>query len=294
MFTSHDRAYFGTDSRAFSFIGGVLLAQKNVFQSFHTSKNKLFQSTRNMNVIGTSFFLLSFGALLFGINEKSTFTFTFVLQLSAFIFVSLIYFLIEYDSTLRRFPELSPVRFVGRISYSLYLWHWPIQIYWPKLDFLNSYSDFLAKILCSILIATASYFLIEKPFQSLGHGIKSTKSFVLLICVLVSFVSVFLLFKKSKPIADFYTANGSLISAGSTQGGILFLGDSVLASIEDDRMTEARERGLNVALAPVSGCGILPGQTLDQSLSVYAPSIMCVHKPSETQSERLLQKVGHK
>ena len=66
--------------------------------------------------------------------------------------------------------RLMPVRFLGKISYSLYLWHWPILILGGlylggPLD--QSLTPFQALVLAgfSIPVATVSWGLIEEPFR---------------------------------------------------------------------------------------------------------------------------------
>ena len=73
-----------------------------------------------------------------------------------------------------RFLELPPVRFVGRLSYSLYLWH--ILFFIPVYAGVRITSApllFLSerpwKYIASFAAATLSYYLIEKPFIRLGH-----------------------------------------------------------------------------------------------------------------------------
>lgn len=72
-----------------------------------------------------------------------------------------------------RFLELRWIRFVGRISYSLYLWHLlffgggaPERCTWRVLTFLNTPPR---HYICAFLCAVASYYLIEKPAIRLGH-----------------------------------------------------------------------------------------------------------------------------
>ncbi|MEO5965139.1 MAG: SGNH hydrolase domain-containing protein [Candidatus Limnocylindrales bacterium] len=63
--------------------------------------------------------------------------------------------------------SLPPVRFMGRISYSLYLWHWPILVL-PVVAFGNLPG--VARVALaglSILVATASQRWIEEPIR---HG----------------------------------------------------------------------------------------------------------------------------
>ena len=67
-----------------------------------------------------------------------------------------------------RLLELAPVRFVGRISYSLYLWQ---QLFltpgWlPKIGVLQHWPW---NLLATFAAATASYFLIEKPCIRFGR-----------------------------------------------------------------------------------------------------------------------------
>jgi peptidoglycan/LPS O-acetylase OafA/YrhL len=66
--------------------------------------------------------------------------------------------------------RLPPVRFLGKISYSLYLWHWPMLILgglylngqlWQPL----SQGQALGLAALSIPVATASWLLVEEPFR---------------------------------------------------------------------------------------------------------------------------------
>ena len=65
-----------------------------------------------------------------------------------------------------RLLSVTPLRFLGRISYSLYLVHWPIFVLAPML--LGSEPDEVARlglVGLSILVALASWALIETPFR---------------------------------------------------------------------------------------------------------------------------------
>jgi hypothetical protein len=59
-----------------------------------------------------------------------------------------------------------PTRFIGRISYSLYLWHWPILVL-PSLATGEALPLGLALALgvVSVVVAAASWRLIEEPFR---------------------------------------------------------------------------------------------------------------------------------
>jgi len=62
--------------------------------------------------------------------------------------------------------SLSPVRFIGLISYSLYLWHWPILAfanYWKTREFSTEFRWLL--IGASLILAALSWRWIETPFR---------------------------------------------------------------------------------------------------------------------------------
>jgi peptidoglycan/LPS O-acetylase OafA/YrhL len=59
------------------------------------------------------------------------------------------------------------IRFLGRISYSLYLWHWPLLTFTRIVLGANpSRLQATAVLAVSFLLATATYYWIEQPFRS--------------------------------------------------------------------------------------------------------------------------------
>ena len=67
----------------------------------------------------------------------------------------------ERNCVTKRFLSLPPVTYIGRISYSLYLWHWPLFVYAQWYEIGTA-----AIVICSLLLASFSYHLIETPFRS--------------------------------------------------------------------------------------------------------------------------------
>lgn len=60
--------------------------------------------------------------------------------------------------------SLGPMRFVGDISYSLYLWHWPIITFYRLQTGIElDWTETLALVFASFLVAVASYRWIERP-----------------------------------------------------------------------------------------------------------------------------------
>jgi peptidoglycan/LPS O-acetylase OafA/YrhL len=68
---------------------------------------------------------------------------------------------------------LPPVAFLGAISYSLYMWHWPIAVFQNNYailaDGLNSKANKILILGVSLVVAALSYWLIEQPFRRAGR-----------------------------------------------------------------------------------------------------------------------------
>ena len=67
----------------------------------------------------------------------------------------------------RRLLSLAPVVFIGRVSYSWYLWHWPLLTFLRVLygePLPLSYG--LAAAVVSLLLAIATYYFVEQPFRA--------------------------------------------------------------------------------------------------------------------------------
>jgi peptidoglycan/LPS O-acetylase OafA/YrhL len=62
--------------------------------------------------------------------------------------------------------KIWPMRWTGKISYSLYLWHWPLLILLPDaLGRPLGVRGRLIAIAIAVVLSVATYFLIEQPFQ---------------------------------------------------------------------------------------------------------------------------------
>lgn len=90
------------------------------------------------------------------------------------------------DSTLpaSRLLSLAPVRFIGLISYSLYLWHWPIDVISRTFAFWYGWDPDLkphkiAVLFLSLVSAILSWHFVEKPFRQRPYrfGSAATLSF---------------------------------------------------------------------------------------------------------------------
>jgi peptidoglycan/LPS O-acetylase OafA/YrhL len=60
--------------------------------------------------------------------------------------------------------SVPPLRFIGLISYSLYLWHWPLFVYVSKLGIMDRWEK-VGLAVIAIAISTASWWFVERPFR---------------------------------------------------------------------------------------------------------------------------------
>ncbi len=65
--------------------------------------------------------------------------------------------------------SIPPARFVGQISYSLYLWHWPLLVFWSHFYLVEGRmpaSLYLAYAAVLLVLATLSWRFVERPFRT--------------------------------------------------------------------------------------------------------------------------------
>lgn len=73
-----------------------------------------------------------------------------------------------------RILEVQPIRWVGRISYSIYLWQMP---FFSRHGWLALHTNFLPlKILAILGVAALSYYAIERPMIKLARRRKRVDS----------------------------------------------------------------------------------------------------------------------
>lgn len=98
----------------------------------------------------------------------------------------------ERASVTFRIITWPPILYIGKISYLLYLTHWPIIVFWTyyKISTL-SLLDKLLIIIASMMLSGALYSFVEQPFRSKAilpkrwHAYALAAFFVTLCCVVV-------------------------------------------------------------------------------------------------------------
>lgn len=85
-----------------------------------------------------------------------------------------------------RLLTLQPMRFVGKISYSLYLWHWPIFVLFRWTTGLDQPEWQVAAIALTAVSAVLSFYLVEQPPRRAARYAKKTGMIAAGLALIVS------------------------------------------------------------------------------------------------------------
>lgn len=160
------RMYFGSDTRAHELLIGCVAALLVSWGTFRrtTGLRRVCRVTSAISLAGiaASFFLA---------RHNTAFVYNGGFALISIGTAVLILDLLLFPSALSRMFEFAPLVWIGKISYGLYLWHFPIFEASRKLfeGRLNAVNYHLLGAGVTVLVATASYYLLELPFLRLRH-----------------------------------------------------------------------------------------------------------------------------
>ena len=88
-----------------------------------------------------------------------------------------------------------PFVFVGKISYSLYLWHWPLLVF-SRILYPEGSKSIFAKpevmVMIAVILSIVSYYLIENPFRKKKGKIVVIGLMVVMSLILISSVYSYL------------------------------------------------------------------------------------------------------
>lgn len=155
------RVYYGTDTRAFSLLFGALLA---ILWEYRMVPRRLSASV-NMFLGSVSFAVLL--VMTIAINGSSNFWYRGGQFFGTILTVLMVYAVSGRKTWLSRFLSNPVLKWMGDRSYSIYLWHYPINLLISK-GIKASWWITLIEIVLSVVLAELSYRFIETPIR---HGI---------------------------------------------------------------------------------------------------------------------------
>ena len=263
--------YYMLPSRAWEFLFGALLGVK--LDQINSNENK--KTKQFLALIGFIVLLLSFALF-----DDSNFHPSYL----TLIPVTATYLIIQNtseDSLINKVLSIPALIFIGLISYSFYLWHHPIFSFAKILD-IGQESIWIKTLIIfiSILLGFITYKFIEKPFRNEGEKvfnlgkISSLGLCIVIIIITLNFSINFQknnhpkiaqeLFKKTwfttkqyfKPCFQRKTFFCSF-NEDQKNPTVFLVGDSMMASIQEDLKTNLIKRDINFIPMTNAGCDFL-------------------------------------
>ena len=161
------RIYFGTDTRAFSLLVGVVGAILYPMERLHT------KVTPQQNMLYSVVSLVSIATLITVMIYTSEYN--TLLYRGGFLLVAILGLIVIISSgkqhtLMSRLLSFKPVVFIGKISYSLYLWHFPVLVLTTPVSEIGNPNIFfvILRIVLTFAVAIVSYVFVETPIRKLG------------------------------------------------------------------------------------------------------------------------------
>jgi peptidoglycan/LPS O-acetylase OafA/YrhL len=299
-----NRAYLGTDTRSQClFIGcalavGLVLLTQRRHEAGRLVKGELWrpESSTGRFLCGALGVIGAAGAVSLWVLTTSSSTFPYSggffligLSVAAIILASVA----APRSVVPWLLSLSAIRYVGRISYGLYIWHWPIFIWLDHTRTgLSGYELFGFRVLVTFAVSVVSFHLVERPIR-MGTFISQWRAWLVvpagvgavLVAVIAATSGTTALASSALPADSGSTGSSSTspsttVPPGSAAGPpvkVLLFGDSValtlgqgltLQNVEDKYGYELTDKG-------ILGCGVVDGPAVQLMGTRYDPPLAC-------------------
>lgn len=155
VYTVPSMAFYLVFSRAWELLAGSLLAL-GALPVLKTRWQQEGTALLGVAMLAASLLTLDKSALFPGLNAV----------LPTLGTVAIIYAGMQGRPLVNRLLSLKPLVFTGLISYSLYLWHWPVIIF-TKVHVTDSFTNpqRLGLLAISFLLASLTWYVVERPFR---------------------------------------------------------------------------------------------------------------------------------
>jgi peptidoglycan/LPS O-acetylase OafA/YrhL len=152
---------------------------------------------------------------------------------------------------------------VGKLSYSLYLWHWMV---FSLIDYrfftFGNLSRSVLKIAITIIASLMTYRMVEKPFRAfLNKPVLQIPTFAGTALTIASLSVVGILVRDNYYLdaTPARIAGGGIVIAGGSGGSVVLSGDSQASMYGTELASLAREKGFSLNIVSAAGGNELPG-----------------------------------
>jgi peptidoglycan/LPS O-acetylase OafA/YrhL len=256
-----DRLYYGTDTRAIELLLGAALgawyARRDPAATLSSSARTSLQIAGVAAGAGTLW-------MFHAVNGQSAF-----LYRGGFLLVAVLMVVVIAAAALVPSGRLAwvlgqqPLRYLGQISYGIYLWHWPLFLLLNhERTGLSTAPLLVVRLVVTLAVSMLSYHLIELPVRL--RRLRLPRPRLTAPVALVALVAVLVAFTPS-PAAPRLGASGpppdTSITSSTPPGTprILFVGDSVALALAEAMSHSEAAYGVHIFDAGYLGCGIAIG-----------------------------------
>ena len=262
-FKNPSLSFYILPTRIWELLIGALAARMHL-QNHQFIKNRyhLFFQALGLILIFFSFFYFKIENLIIG-NDIGALTVTKIFSthpgffsIMSVIGAFLIIIFTNSGGFINKLLSFKPIVFIGLISYSLYLWHYPIFSLLRISTFeTNGFFKIILFASSILILSILSYLIIEKPFRN--KEIMNTKT-VFIYCGSIIVLMIFLSYHGIKnngyngivpeflKSLDLKTENNYRVKNFINGENILLIGDSHAVNIKQNLKRELEKRNINL------------------------------------------------
>ncbi len=302
------RAYYGTDTHAHALLIGALLALVLLAWTPSARWRRIVKVVGPLALVAmfVAWWQVSDVASLYYHGGSAVFAIVVALVISASM----------TGGPTRAALAFGPLPWIGRLSYGLYLWHWPI-IVWivPTRLHVGTTTLNLVRLGLTFAIATASYYVVELPIRQ-GWQRRTRRRAIVWIApigIAVTVVAIMASTAGATPPPNYLWASGDPLFCGPPRPQdaraaraeqrrlgplhlprrvehqrILLIGDSTACSLWIGLSQVGPASGVEVDQGSVFGCGIASGEiTTTRNEQITPHSERCPEMVDRTLRESL-------